>query len=157
MAWYRAVVDLIVEEQRDPPPSGVGKAWQRWARARAAARDAVGAWPEFAGLASEPLLRRAALAAYRDPPPSDRGIAAALPTDRATWFAQRAIVDDIVARRGADPGDLDGAVVLLPVAGTWWHLAAPGVVLASGDAYLDEGLGRALVRTALESSLDRVR
>ncbi|MFP3712668.1 hypothetical protein [Puerhibacterium sp. TATVAM-FAB25] len=153
LAWYRALLGLTVRDHHDPPPPGVGRAWQRWAQARSAAHDAVGAAPDFAGLATAPLLRRAAVAAFRGPARADRGIAASLPVDRTTWAGQRAIADEIVARRHADPGELHGAVVLLPVAGVWWHLAAPGVVLASGAAYRDDDLGPRLVRTALESSL----
>lgn len=150
LGWWRALVAAGVEGRRDEPPRG-RKAFEVWARRSAVRHESAGAPPDFAGLGHAPGLRRAAVALFRD---------AAAHQDRASlhgtlherpWADTRRAVDEVAARRGVDPGVLDGTVIVVPTSGPWWRVAQPGFALASPHAdALD-----AAVSAALETSLDR--
>lgn len=146
--WWHALLALQVARRANPLREGSFPDWVRQCSSRL--HDVGGPDDDFAGLADAPALRRATVALFRD---AHRGVDRVGPQQERPWGAIARVVDDVVAERGVTPGDLDGSVILLPVVGTWWRLLAPGVVLASVEAYLDLDVGDDVVRAALESSI----
>jgi hypothetical protein len=146
--WWRALLALQVARRANPLREG---SFPDWVRQHSSLRHGVGG-PEddFAGLADAPALRRATVALFRE---AHRGVGRVGPQQERPWEAIARVVDEVVAERGVTPGQLDGSVILLPVVGVWWRLLAPGVVLASVEAYLGPDVGDDVVRAALESSI----
>lgn len=65
----------------------------------------------------------------------------------------RGVAEDVAFDRDVDPGRVKAAVVVLPVSGSWWLPAAPGLALCSQAVPLDLRLAHLVLRTAFESGL----
>lgn len=128
--WWRGLVAWEVTAHLDPP-------WPvraaRGSRPRVADIAPVSPDDGFAALAGVPVLQEAVRALFL---PAHRGLDRTSAQQERPWATIAAVVAEVAARRGVDPGVLDGNVVLLPVVGPWWHLVAPGVALASVRAWL---------------------
>lgn len=146
--WWRSLVAWEVAARLDPSrPERV----ERGSRPRVSDTPPMAPDDGFAALACMPVLQQAVRALFL---PAHRGLDRTSAQQERPWASIAAVVAEVAARRGVDPGVLDGNVVLLPVAGPWWHLAAPGVALASVQAWLDPVSGDEVLRMVLESPLD---
>lgn len=149
LGWWRALLAFKVDEHRNPPPEEIGDAWRRWVAELSVRRDAAGSpADDYAALAHAPALQRACTALFRQASRADRRPSHEELVDRP-WEDTRRIVDEVAARRGVDPGALEGTIVLVPTTGPWMRVLEPGLVIAAG-AVPDVDT----VRTALETSLE---
>lgn len=156
IAWWRAALAFEAAGRTEEPPPGED-AFLGWVRARSVARDAVGSPPAFAALDDVPALRDAVSRLF---PEAHRALAAR-EADRARALHGRTAADDgralaadVARTHGVTIGDVRGAVLVVPVAGQWWRVAAPGAVVCSASAYVDDpAFAAEVVRAAFESGL----
>ncbi|MFB7886640.1 hypothetical protein ACFCZ3_01235 [Cellulosimicrobium cellulans] len=156
IVWWRAALAFEAAGRIAERPSGEA-AFLGWVRARSVARDAVGSPPAFAALDDVPALRDAVA---RLLPEAHRALAER-EADRAEVLHRRTAADDrralaaeVARTHGVGIGDVRGAVLVVPVAGTWWRVAAPGAVVCSASAYVgDAAFATEVVRAAFESGL----
>lgn len=156
IAWWRAALAFEAVGRTQEPPAGED-AFLGWVRARSVARDAIGSPPAFAALDDVPALRDAVAHLF---PEAHRALAAR-EADRARALHRRtaaddrrALVGDVARTHGVGIGEVRGAVLLVPVAGPWWRVAAPGAVVCSASAYVDDAAFAAeVVRVAFEYGL----
>ncbi|WP_336725199.1 hypothetical protein [Cellulosimicrobium cellulans] len=156
IVWWRAALAFEAAGRIEEPPPGED-AFLGWVRARSVARDAVGSPPAFAALDDVPGLRDAVARLW---PEAHRALAERA-ADRAEVLHRRTAADDrralaaeVARTHGVGIGDVRGAVLVVPVAGTWWRVAAPGTVVCSASAYVDDAaFATEVVRAAFESGL----
>lgn len=156
IVWWRAALAFEAAGRTEEPPPGED-AFLGWVRARSVARDAVGSPPAFAALDDVPALRDAVARLF---PEAHRALAAR-EGDRARSLHRRAAADDpralaadVARTHGFGIGYVRGAVLVVPVAGPWWRVAAPGAVVCSASAYAaDAAFATEVVRAAFESGL----
>lgn len=157
-SWWRTAARFAGEGHLEEPPSGEGP-FLAWARERSAARDAIGAPPDFSALGDVPALRDAVVRlfpeAHRWLTGREEARARAL-RERDTTDGHRvlgALAEDVALAHGVGIGAVRGAVVVVSVDGAWWRLVAPGAVVCS-PAYIDDAaFADEVVRAAFESGL----
>ncbi|NDO91198.1 hypothetical protein [Cellulosimicrobium composti] len=154
--WWCSALAFEAAGRTEEPPSGED-AFLGWVRARSVARDGVGAPPAFSALGDVRVLRDAVARlfpeAHRTLAAREAGRAMALHRREAA-DDRRALAADVARSHGVGTGDVRGAVLVVAVAGPWWRVAAPGVVVCSASAYVDDAAFAAqVVRAAFESGL----
>lgn len=156
IAWWRAALAFEAAGRTEEPPPGED-AFLGWVRARSVARDAVGSPPAFAALDDVPALRDAVARLF---PEAHRALAAREADDARAWHRRaaaddrRALAADVARTHGVGIGDVRGAVLVVQTAGPWWRVAAPGAVVCSASAYVDDlAFAAEVVRAAFESGL----
>lgn len=77
------------------------------------------------------------------------------PAGPIPWSVIDQAVTAVANDLGIDRNRLAGRAEFLMVRGAWWHLARPGLVLASVDAASDPATAAAILRAAFVSGLER--
>jgi hypothetical protein len=158
--WWRAAVAFAGEGHLVEAPAGAGP-FLAWVRERGVVHEAIGAPPGFAALGDVPALRAAVARLFpdarRDLSGREAAPAGALPR-RVTPDDHRelaVLAADVARAHGVGTGAVRGAVLVVAVAGPWWRLVGPGVVVCSPDYRDDAAFAAEVVRAAFASGVAR--
>jgi hypothetical protein len=146
--WWRAVLDYEIRVHLSRSADQ---------RARLAELRNIADPPAFGSLADCPALRKAAQTAFADACRWVAGERDKLFSDDGQslfgWHLIREVAEEVAIRRGVQPGQLRGCVVVLFVEGGWSVKLGSGAMACSVMTAQDPVAARDTVRTAFESAL----
>lgn len=154
--WWRACLGLAVLQTAPDGPIFDGV----WHEELNAAAGRAGEAPEWTALAGAPELQKAVLLcqvhfeAWR----RERKLAASrdlfgAPHHVVEHRVLAGLAERVAREQGVPPHRVRAQVLRVSAAGTWWHRAWPGVVVAAEGALSDERTFLALVEDAFTSGL----
>ena len=150
-AWWRTSLAFEARSRRRTPgPDSNG--WLR-EQTEDQART-VGEPPGFAALASSPALQRAVVALHEEARRWSASIDRAEVEDGAPYDLVRTAAEEVIARHGVPPDQVNGIVFVIGVDGLWWRTVEPAVVVASASALGDPVTAEGLLRMVFESGLE---
>lgn len=150
LPWWRGLVDVEGRRQLLRPDQ-VTESWGKVTRRLHAELGACADPPTFEALHARPALQSAARAVGPNP---RRWVDRQLQQlrggrDVMDWPIVNTAVHAVAEETGRSVNSLNGCALVLLVSSTWWHQAAPGVVLCSAAAAADPVTADALVRAAV--------
>lgn len=159
LSWWHPIIAFEGAQQLGTlqlPGTGIERL-----EALTAVHESLLDWPELDVLTDQPALQEAVRASYEDASrwQSERSREVGRTRRTRGEFGHdvfRPIAEALVARLGVRPGQLRAGVIVAAVAGTWFSLAAPGVLLCSESIVADPERFAALVEEAFVSGLDAV-
>lgn len=130
--WWEDIVRVECDERATSDDLGIG--YDGWL----SRRRPLGEPPAFEVLADRPELQAMAVRCQSEASEWAEACRRALQRpDQLAWPLLHEVVEQVAAERGVTTGELHARIFVLRVAGPWWQVVRPGVVMCSEETMRD--------------------